>query len=78
MLRLQSPHAFKKFVKYSQGQNGGYGVFIKITWSGFCCEKIIYRYLDCGELHNGFARVKCRLQAVILTSMLNQELLTRR
>ena len=21
--------------------------------------KVIYRYLDCGILHNGFARVKC-------------------
>ncbi|MFZ2956451.1 MAG: transposase zinc-binding domain-containing protein [Candidatus Ozemobacteraceae bacterium] len=21
--------------------------------------KVIYRYLDCGDLHNGFARVKC-------------------
>jgi hypothetical protein len=23
-------------------------------------EKVIYQYLDCGILHNGFARVKCR------------------
>jgi len=22
--------------------------------------KVIYRYLDCGDLHNGFARVKCK------------------
>jgi hypothetical protein len=22
-------------------------------------EQVIYRYLDCGDLHNGFARVKC-------------------
>jgi hypothetical protein len=22
--------------------------------------KVIYRYLDCGNLHNGFARVKCK------------------
>jgi ribosomal protein S27E len=21
--------------------------------------KVIYKYLDCGDLHNGFARVKC-------------------
>lgn len=21
---------------------------------------MIYRYLDCGDLHNGFARVKCK------------------
>jgi len=25
-------------------------------------EQVICRYLDCGNLHNGFARVKCRLQ----------------
>ncbi|MCX5824414.1 MAG: hypothetical protein NTY86_13145 [Deltaproteobacteria bacterium] len=24
-------------------------------------EQEIYRYLDYGDLHNGFARVKCRL-----------------
>ena len=23
-------------------------------------EQVIYRYLDCGDLHNGFARVKCK------------------
>ena len=23
-------------------------------------EKVIYRYLDCGDPHNGFARVKCK------------------
>jgi Transposase zinc-binding domain len=23
-------------------------------------EKVIYRYLDCGDLHNGFARVRCK------------------
>ncbi len=23
-------------------------------------RKVIYRYLDCGDLHNGFARVKCK------------------
>jgi hypothetical protein len=22
-------------------------------------EQVIYHYLDCGDLHNGFARVKC-------------------
>jgi transposase len=22
-------------------------------------EKVIYQYLDCGILHNGFARVRC-------------------
>jgi len=29
-------------------------------------EKVIYRYLDCGDPHNGFARVKCRFQTVIV------------
>jgi len=29
----------------------------------------IYRYLDCGDLNNGFACLKCRLQSVILTSI---------
>jgi hypothetical protein len=23
-------------------------------------EQVIYRYLDCSNLHNGFARVKCK------------------
>jgi hypothetical protein len=23
-------------------------------------EQVIYRYLNCGDLHNGFARVKCK------------------
>ena len=23
-------------------------------------QKVIYRYLDCGDLHKGFARVKCK------------------
>jgi|SRR5450759_5062873 Transposase zinc-binding domain len=23
-------------------------------------QKVIYRYLDCGDLNNGFARVKCK------------------
>jgi hypothetical protein len=27
---------------------------------------VIYRYLDCGDLHNGFARVKCRLQIQVV------------
>ena len=37
-------------------------------------EQVIYRYLDCGDLHNGFARVKCKdcgheyLLALTLTS----------
>jgi hypothetical protein len=41
-------------------------------------EQVIYRYLDCGDLHNGFARVKCRLQAVILTSIPNRKSLIGR
>jgi len=24
-----------------------------------CVKQVFYRYLDCGILHNGFARVKC-------------------
>ena len=40
-------------------------------------EQVIYRYLDCGNLHNGFARSnKCRLRAVILTSISNRKLMT--
>jgi len=37
-------------------------------------EQVIYRYLDCSNLHNGFARVKCKdcgheyLLALTLTS----------
>jgi len=23
-------------------------------------EQVIYRYLDCGDIHNGFAQVKCK------------------
>jgi len=30
-----------------------YGFFRSYT------RKVIYRYLDCGDLHHGFARVKC-------------------
>jgi hypothetical protein len=34
-------------------------------------QKVIYRYLNCGDLNNGFARSnKCRLRAVILTPIL--------
>jgi hypothetical protein len=32
-------------------------------------EKVIYWYLDCGDLHNEFALGKCRLQSVILASI---------
>jgi hypothetical protein len=27
---------------------------------GPCVEQVIYRYLECGYLHNGFARMKCK------------------
>ena len=37
-------------------------------------EQVIYRYLDCGDLQHGFARVKCRLQVVIITSILPRSL----
>ena len=30
-------------------------------------EKVIYRYLDCGDPHNGFARGNCRFRTVIVT-----------
>ena len=41
-------------------------------------HKVIYRYLDCGDLHNGFARSnKCRLRAVILAKISNLKLRTR-
>jgi hypothetical protein len=29
-------------------------------FSRSCLQKVIYRYLDCGILHNGFAGVKCK------------------
>jgi hypothetical protein len=32
-------------------------------------EQVIYCYLDCGNLNNGFARMNCRLQSVILPSV---------
>jgi hypothetical protein len=38
-------------------------------------EQVIYRYLDCGDLHNSFARSnKCWLRAVILTTISNLKL----
>ncbi|MFZ2418708.1 MAG: transposase zinc-binding domain-containing protein [Smithellaceae bacterium] len=38
---------------YDDWFSGDYGF-----WRPYI-EKVIYRYLDCGDLHNGFARVKC-------------------
>lgn len=30
-------------------------------------KQVIYRYLDCGDLHNGFARVKCCVLGNVIT-----------
>jgi hypothetical protein len=40
-------------------------------------KQAIYRYLDCGDLNNGFARVKYRLQVVILDPIPDQRSLLR-
>jgi len=32
----------------------------KTMWQQAATQDVIYRYLDCGDLHNGFARVKCK------------------
>ena len=46
---------FEDFVRiYDDHFSRQYGV-----WRAYL-EKVIYRYLDCGDLHNGFARVKCK------------------
>jgi hypothetical protein len=36
-------------------------------------EQVIYRYLDCGDLHNGFARVKLVLDLMgdVMTAAMN-------
>jgi hypothetical protein len=36
-------------------------------------EQVIYRYLDCGDLHNGFARVKLVLDLIgdVMTAAMN-------
>jgi hypothetical protein len=45
---------FETFVKiYEERFERQYGF-----WRPYF-QKVIYRYLDCGDLHNGFARVKC-------------------
>jgi len=38
---------------YEQKYKATYGYLRPIVY------KVIYQYLDCGILHNGFARVKC-------------------
>ena len=44
---------FESFVKvYEEHFERPYGF-----WRPYL-QKVIYRYLDCGNLHNGFARVK--------------------
>ena len=40
---------------YERKYQEKYGYFRSIV------SKVIYQYLDCGILHNGFARVKCRV-----------------
>ena len=45
---------FEPFVQiYDDRFSGDYGF-----WRPYI-EKVIYRYLDCGDLHQGFARVRC-------------------
>ena len=39
---------------YERKYQAKYGYFRSIV------SKVVYQYLDCGILHNGFARVKCR------------------
>ena len=31
----------------------------ELLMEGPYAQQVIYRYLDCGNLHNGFARMKC-------------------
>jgi len=46
---------FENFVRiYDEHFSRQYGF-----WRPYV-EQVIYRYLDCGDLHNGFARVKCK------------------
>lgn len=46
---------FETFVQvYDEHYSRQYGF-----WRPYL-EKVIYRYLDCGDMHNGFARVKCK------------------
>jgi len=35
-------------------------------------RQVIYRYLDCGILHNGFARVKCGVGSLLFFSKLRK------
>jgi len=34
--------------------------WLSLPQYGGYVEQVIHRYLDCGDLHNGFARVKCK------------------
>ena len=45
---------WKPSSKYEERFERTYGFFRPYL------QKVIYRYLDCGDLHNGFARVKCK------------------
>jgi hypothetical protein len=59
---------FETFVQiYDDWFSGDYGF-----WRPYI-EKVIYRYLDCGDLHNGFARVKLVLELIgdVMTAATN-------
>ncbi len=48
-------HYFETFVRiYDEHFSRQYGF-----WRPYV-EQVIYRYLDCGDLHNGIVRVKCK------------------
>ncbi|MHB8279709.1 MAG: transposase zinc-binding domain-containing protein [Candidatus Humimicrobiaceae bacterium] len=49
---IEDYETFKRV--YERKYQSKYGYFRPIV------SKVIYQYLDCGILHNGFARVKCR------------------
>ena len=59
---------FETFVQIYDGRfSGDYGF-----WRPYV-KKMIYRYLDCGDLHNGFARVKLVLDLIgdVMTAAMN-------
>jgi hypothetical protein len=46
---------FEVFLQvYEERYEQQYGFFLP------CIQKVICRYLDCGDLHIGFARMKCK------------------
>jgi NAD-dependent SIR2 family protein deacetylase len=56
------------FYRPRQPQNSSYYQCVQDHFEGFerrygffrpYVRQVIYRYLDCGDLHNGFARVRC-------------------